>query len=266
MGDLFETYADHYDDASVLEQQADSEEVAFFADLVPGTGRRVLDIGCAEGMLVVELARRGHRACGADISPRFAAAARERARGLGLAVETYVVDLEAGLGPLEGELFDDVFLNDVIEHLRNPLAALRNVRRLLGDHSRLWIHTPNCMMPARLKFYLVKPRARMNYFDPSQLGDLHLQTYDQMTLEKTLNFAGLAVTRMVPTRFTSVGVGKLGRLFKQLPRTVAAIWPHLADTLLFECRRCEPIDVEAQIHYWYSLREADGEPVSAPSR
>ncbi len=250
MGDLYTDYETAYDNAADIAQQTDHEEVAFFANLVDRGQRRVADIGCAEGRLVVECARRGHSVTGVDISESFLRQTEALAHTHGVTIETVKADLEQGIDEFKGEVFDTIFLNDVIEHFRNPVAALHNLRKVLVDDGRLIIHTPNCASPGRLKMYVFHPRARLNFYDPAVLGDFHFQTYDQVTLEKTLNFVGLEVERMVPTRFTTLGVHAFARMFKPLPRLIAKTFPHLADTLLFICKKGEPIDVEKQLKYW----------------
>lgn len=48
-----------------------------FLELVPGPGRRTLDLGCGEGRLSRDLKRLGHDVVGVDLSPGMVAAARE---------------------------------------------------------------------------------------------------------------------------------------------------------------------------------------------
>src|SRR5262249_135376 len=44
-------------------------------------GARLLDVPCGDGRLAIELAKRGYRVAGVDISPEFLAAAREGSAG-----------------------------------------------------------------------------------------------------------------------------------------------------------------------------------------
>jgi ubiquinone/menaquinone biosynthesis C-methylase UbiE len=49
---------------------------AFF-ELIPAPGSSTLDLGCGEGRVVRDLAERGHRVIGIDVSPTLLEAARE---------------------------------------------------------------------------------------------------------------------------------------------------------------------------------------------
>jgi len=248
--DLFEGYEKAYGAAAVLPQQCDHTETIFFANLITERGLKVVDVGCAEGKLAVELARRGHDVTAADISADFLEQAQALARDRSLRIKTAQVDIERSIEPLDAERYDIVYLNDVIEHFRSPVAALHNLRRLLHARSRLFIHTPNGASMARFTWYLRHPHSRRNFFDPKVLADFHFSIYDQMALEKTLNFVGLRVERMVPTQFSSLGIHRVMKVFKGLPRTMAKLFPHLADTLLFECSKCKPIEPMQQIEHW----------------
>jgi methionine biosynthesis protein MetW len=86
-------------------------------DAVPAD-TRVLDVGCASGHLAQALtAERRCSVLGVELDP--AAAAEARARG----VEVVERDIEDGLD-VDG--FDVVVFGDVLEHLRDPVSALRS--------------------------------------------------------------------------------------------------------------------------------------------
>lgn len=70
----FEPLADHLGEAYLRYSftrgtEAEVDGIVDLAGLEPGA--RVLDVGCGPGRHVLELARRGHRATGVDISERF---------------------------------------------------------------------------------------------------------------------------------------------------------------------------------------------------
>ena len=72
----------------VMPPEATRAEADFFEKLLEvRPGARLLDVPCGDGRLSLELAGRGYRVTGVDISEDFLAAARESATALGLAIE-----------------------------------------------------------------------------------------------------------------------------------------------------------------------------------
>lgn len=72
---------------AVFPPEATRAEADFFEkQLKLASGARVLDVPCGDGRLSVELAARGYRMTGVDISPEFLEAARASADGRGLTV------------------------------------------------------------------------------------------------------------------------------------------------------------------------------------
>jgi ubiquinone/menaquinone biosynthesis C-methylase UbiE len=72
----------------VMPPEATRSEADFLARaLQVQPGARLLDVPCGDGRLSLELARRGHRMTGVDISPDFLAAAREGSQREGLEIE-----------------------------------------------------------------------------------------------------------------------------------------------------------------------------------
>jgi SAM-dependent methyltransferase len=100
--------------------------------LPPG---RVLEVGCAHGGYVALLGWAGFDAVGTELDPGVA----------GLAHELFGVRVLAGeveKQPLEKESFDVIVLNDVLEHLPNPVATLRHCSGLLSKDGFFVIQTP----------------------------------------------------------------------------------------------------------------------------
>jgi SAM-dependent methyltransferase len=65
---------------AVMPPEATQAEADFFEKrLEVPSGGRLLDVPCGDGRVAIELARRGYRLTGVDISPEFLAAARESA-------------------------------------------------------------------------------------------------------------------------------------------------------------------------------------------
>lgn len=101
--------------------------------LKPG---KLLDVGCGNGVRLARLRSLGWDVYGQDVDPVAVAFARE------------TLGIEAQLGRLEdmpfGEKsFDCITLNHVIEHAHDPVALLKESRRLLKVGGLLVIVTPN---------------------------------------------------------------------------------------------------------------------------
>lgn len=106
-----------------------------FDALVARTGaRRVLDVGCGEGVLSCRLGRRGYEVLGVDVSPAIIAEAAARWRGCapdaaaGAAVRFEALDLY-GLDPGRHRS-PLVVCCEVLEHVPDPAAALACLSRL----------------------------------------------------------------------------------------------------------------------------------------
>jgi SAM-dependent methyltransferase len=95
-------------------------------------GMRLLDAGCGAGSITVGLAAAAAdgEAIGIDVSAEAIEAARETASSLGRSnLRFEVADIDAL--PFEDSFFDSVFCNAVLQHLRRPLNALRELRRVM---------------------------------------------------------------------------------------------------------------------------------------
>lgn len=99
--------------------------------------RRLLDIGCASGLFLESMqSLPGWQVEGVELDE---ATARATSARLGVSVFA---------GPLEYATFDDhsfdaVTLWDVLEHLHDPLASLREIRRVLKPGGVLFARVPN---------------------------------------------------------------------------------------------------------------------------
>jgi ubiquinone biosynthesis O-methyltransferase len=92
-------------------------------------GRRVLDIGCGDGGLAIELRRRGAIVTGIDASSDMIKAARARAKREGLEIE-FAVDAAEGISFAPAQ-FDAVVAVTILCFIANAGPVFREIARLL---------------------------------------------------------------------------------------------------------------------------------------
>jgi SAM-dependent methyltransferase len=247
---LSSNYGEYYEKSTVFPQQLDQVELNQFIAMLPAGNLEVLDLGCAEGLLAVGLAQKGHAVSIADIAPSQLTLAQAQADRAGVKVSgSYLCNIEESIQPFGDKKFDVIFFMDVIEHLKNPIRGLELIRTLLKENGTLILHTPNASTIHRLLWHMVKRGPVMDYYDPNKLQDFHFLTYDYLTLEKTLNFIGLKINKVEPTRIT------IPRLF--VSRFLARLFPLLSDTLLVTCHKVKPIDLDSHIAHWTQSKLTD---------
>ncbi len=127
------------------------EAVRWLAGLRQGRGR-LLDVGCGRGDLLAALRDDGWSVEGLEPTPEGAAAAR--ARGLAVIEGRFEASGPAALGP-----YDVIVFSGVLEHLHDPLGALRLARELLA---------PNGLVAVLYLPLLDSPQARV--FGPRWLA------------------------------------------------------------------------------------------------
>ena len=90
----------------------------------------VLDVGCGPGTITAGLARRASRVVGLDMSADMVAEARRHAADCGLDKTSFEVGSVYEL-PWDDGSFDVVYAHQVLQHLSDPVRALREARRVL---------------------------------------------------------------------------------------------------------------------------------------
>jgi SAM-dependent methyltransferase len=144
----------------------------------PTSTKSVLDVGCGAGDFLVEARKLGLKVRGAEISDSAAAPARER--GLECA-GSFACLAETG------EHYDVVRLSDVLEHLADPIHALKAVASCLAPAGVAIIRVPN----------VDGPIARICGPDWYQLdAPRHLWSFGPESLSLLLGRAGLKAGRL----------------------------------------------------------------------
>jgi 2-polyprenyl-6-hydroxyphenyl methylase / 3-demethylubiquinone-9 3-methyltransferase len=92
-------------------------------------GAAAVDVGCGGGLLAEEVAGLGFRVTGVDPSAPSLATARAHARGAGLRID-YIQGRGEAL-PVEDASFELAYCCDVLEHVDDVRAVLREIHRAL---------------------------------------------------------------------------------------------------------------------------------------
>jgi SAM-dependent methyltransferase len=101
----------------------------------------VADLGCGPGAHTFALARRGYDVVGIDGSPRMIEVARARAARDDSGATFHVDDLCEPLRLADGSLGGALAIL-VVQHLADPAAFVREIRRCLGPGGHLLIRAP----------------------------------------------------------------------------------------------------------------------------
>ncbi|MGN6586323.1 MAG: class I SAM-dependent methyltransferase [Solirubrobacterales bacterium] len=160
------------------------------ADVVQlaGDAERVLELGPATGYMSRAFAERGATVVGIEIDPEMASRAEEFCSRV-IVADLDTLDLDAELGE---ERFDAIVAADVIEHLKDPLGALKRLRRFLTPEGAFVISVPNV---AHGSVRLALLEGHFDYQDIGLLDSTHLRFFTRESLEELLDEAelGLAV-------------------------------------------------------------------------
>lgn len=149
-----------------------------------GESLTVLDLGCGAGLLSERLRAQGHHVTAVDV--REPEGVRDRTDRF------YAADLGQGLpDEIEGP-FDAVMFADVLEHVRHPEILLRDVHRVTGARSTVFVTVPN--------FAHWYPRARVGlglfgYDERGILDEDHVRFFTRRTIAHLFAQTGWRVLR-----------------------------------------------------------------------
>lgn len=165
---------------SVLGQVTDALEHDLILELVgPAAGLHILDVGCGDGVLVLDLAARGAQATGVDASAQMIAAAQMRAQRIGRNASFELAKAEAL--PFAPHTFDVVVAVTVLCFIDDAAGAVREMTRVLKPGGRLIVgelgRYSSWAAVRRVKGWLDSPTWRRARFrSPSELRRLAADT------------------------------------------------------------------------------------------
>ena len=168
-----------------VDPDAENNTHAYLLAMV-GYNKSVLEVGCATGYFTKAMVDRGCKVVGIELDPAAAAVAEDWAE------RVVVGDIDRGdvWDQVDDESFDVVLCGDVLEHLRDPLGALRSAVRKLKPDGVVVTSLPNV---AHGDVRLALLHGTFRYRDVGLLDRTHIRFFTLETMRELLRDAGLLV-------------------------------------------------------------------------
>src|ERR671932_1378084 len=132
---------------SYVWRRGQDRRLSLIRDYVDLQGKRILDIGCGLGMYVEKFRNFSDRVYGVDVDSDKVAQASQRLPN--------IVEAPGEALPFPDESFDVILLNEVIEHVDDDRATIREAYRCLAPGGQIIIYAPNRLYPFETHgFYL----------------------------------------------------------------------------------------------------------------
>jgi len=184
-----------------------------------GWGGRVLDVGCRSGNFTQHYCN-GNDVIGVDIDRKALELFRQR-----LHFEGHWIDVDNEPLPFPSASFDVVVFTEVMEHLRFPGKALKELRRVLKPDGRLVGSVPNA--------FRLRNRWRFLRGIPYDKDQSHMRSYSADTLHKALS-AEFHSVEIIPVSGHLLGGGRMGvPVFRWLPYRLRCLF---CLDLVFVCK------------------------------
>jgi 2-polyprenyl-3-methyl-5-hydroxy-6-metoxy-1,4-benzoquinol methylase len=151
---------------------------------------RLLDVGCAEGLFPELAVKDGWDVTGTEIS-HFAAQYGKEKLGLNI-IQGELIDMK-----FPDNTFDAITMWHVLEHTREPIAVLREIRRILKDNGVFILAIPNLNNFLFQFAYRLFRGRKVHLFDPDD-RELHLYHFTPETIKLALEKTGFSVQRILP--------------------------------------------------------------------
>jgi SAM-dependent methyltransferase len=158
--------------------------------MLPAANGNYLEIGCGNGATLEYLKANGaDYVAGVDINAEAIAAAKKR--GLDTA---FVADIEKDNLPFEKNFFDGIILADVLEHLYDPLDAVKKMRSYLRVDGVMVISIPN------VKYYKLLHRLILHdewkYEEHGILDNTHVRFFTRREIVALVGRAGMKAEKV----------------------------------------------------------------------
>jgi len=192
-----------------------------------GSNKTVLDVGCAAGDTARALIDQGCRVSGVDNDPVAAERARSDLEDL------VITDLDTN--PLSSHFkpqsFDAIVFGDVLEHLVDPAATLRDSLTLLTPQGRIFVSIPNV---AHGSIRLGLLQGAWTYTLTGLLDRTHLRFFTREGVCELLEGAGLVIEELRSTVLDPLATEEIDIDAGRLPAEIIEWVRHQPDALNYQ--------------------------------
>ncbi len=204
-------------------------------------GARILDFGSGSGAFLSLAKKSGHEVLGIEPGEDFAAYARDK-HGVEVIIAPWQdVQLTAGQ-------FDVITASHVIEHLREPVSALRQLARWLSDDGSIYVAVPNAFAKRDQTF--------------QHFHFAHVHTFTPQTLIWAGEAAGLELDPRVAPQDTTV-------VFRKAPKPARNWPPGQGQVVAAKFSKSDPLLFLLSGRWvgdaFRRLRRASRDPISTPN-
>lgn len=206
-----------------------------------------LDLGCGEGYVLLEAAKRGWKAYGVDISDNRGGFARRE--------DISFIQGDIFQARFPSNSFDCVYVDSVLEHVANPIAFLNELNRIIKNGGVLYIGVPNedaLFNDVKKFFYFILGKRRITSRLKPFVSPFHINGFTK----KSLLMAALKAN------FKVVRFRNFGGQYEFLKFRIFS-GPFLINVLLLPIHLIA-IMIRRQIYLEVILRKCDIFPSSVP--
>ncbi len=171
---------------------------------------KILDFGCGSGFYLYELKKRGYNdSLGIDFNEEVISAAKEV-----YGINAEKLDLNYLL--INNYKFDLILLNQVLEHVDEPLELLKNLHKLLNKDGILFISVPN------INYFKIRKKIRNSVLPSGNYPPHHISFFNVHSLKYILSLSNALIIecnfQTYPNYFQfKIDLVNKNKLFKYVP-------------------------------------------------
>ena len=221
-------------------------------------GAEVVDIGCGRGYVAAQFARRASRVTGID---QFVPDRSENTN-----VEYHKWDLDSSELPVDLSKYDQIFMLDIIEHLKDPEVFMEQLR-----HSTARRRPELVLTTANIGFFVTRVMLLLGHFNYGRQGILdrtHTRLFTFTSLTELFEQSGYQILEIkgVPAPYPkAIGINIISRALILLNQALIKLSRGLFSYQIFVRAKASPtvehllsetIDMSAQIREARDLAKA----------